>query len=349
MQAAVLHGVGDLRVEDRPTPRPGPLDVVVQVSHCGVCGTDLHMVIEGWGRPGSVGGHEWSGRVVAVGSEVDDLDVGAAVVGGPAVACGACTACRAGRPSLCSDRGAAGDSQRDGAFADLVCVDHRTVVAVPDGLALRAAALAEPLAVSLHAVTRSDARPGDRVLVTGAGPIGLLTVAALRARGITDVVVSEPSPQRRDLAVALGAEALEPAELETVSIAEPFRIVAAPFDAAIECSGKPAAMEAACCQLRRGGTLVLVGTGIESPDLDPNRILLNELVITGAYEYDAGGFDEALSLLASGPIDVDPVLAADDVPLDGLLRAMEGLATGRISGKVLVAPTGRSDGQRPPR
>ena len=95
MQAAVLHGARDLRVESRPAPDPGPGDVVVEVSHCGVCGTDLHMVIEGWGRPGTVGGHEWSGRVVAVGSEIDDVAVGAAVVGGPAVVCGTCAACLA--------------------------------------------------------------------------------------------------------------------------------------------------------------------------------------------------------------------------------------------------------------
>ncbi len=342
MQAAVLHGARDLRIERRPAPRPGPQDVVVEVSHCGVCGTDLHMVIEGWGRPGTVGGHEWSGRVVAVGSDVDGLGVGAAVVGGPAVVCGTCPACRAQRPSLCRDRSGAGEQQRDGAFADLVCVDHRTVVTVPQDLSLRRAALAEPFAVALHAVTRCGAGPGDRVLVTGAGPIGLLTVAALRARGITDIMVSEPTESRRELAVALGAEAREPGDLETISIVEPFRIVAEPFDAAIECSGKPAAIVAASCQLRRGGTLVLVGTGIESPDLDPNRILLNELVITGAYEYDANGFDEALALLASDRVDLGPVLGAD-VPLDGLFTAMLDLATGRLAGKVLVAPAGTID------
>jgi threonine dehydrogenase-like Zn-dependent dehydrogenase len=98
------------------------------------------------------------------------------------------------------------------------------------------------------------------------------------------------------------------------------------------------AMEAALCQLRRGGTLVLVGTGMQPPTLDPNRILLNELVVTGAYEYDAGGFDEALNLLASGGLDLTPLLAPDDVPLTSLLTAMEDLAAGHIAGKVLVAP-----------
>ena len=346
MQAAVLHGARDLRIESRPAPDPGPGDVVVEVSHCGVCGTDLHMVIEGWGRPGTVGGHEWSGRVVAVGPGVDDVAVGAAVVGGPAVACGTCAACRDGRPSLCVERGAAGTEGNDGAFARFVRADHRSVMEVHGAMDLRVAALAEPLAVSLHAVTRSSARPGDRVLVSGAGPIGALAVVALRARGITDVVVSEPRRTRRDLAGALGAEVIEPAALETVTVAEPHRVVADPFDAAIECSGKHLAMEAALCQLRRGGTLVLVGTGMQPPTFDPNRILLNELVVTGAYEYDAGGFDEALDILASGELDVATLLAPDDVPLTGLLTAMEDLADGHIAGKVMVAPGLSGDDRR---
>jgi 2-desacetyl-2-hydroxyethyl bacteriochlorophyllide A dehydrogenase len=244
------------------------------------------------------------------------------------------------------DRGAAGAEGNDGAFARFVRVDHRTVVEIPGGLDLRVAALAEPLAVSLHAVTRSNARPGDRVLVIGAGPIGALAVIALRARGITDLVVSEPRRTRRALARALGAEVIEPDALETISIAEPHRVVAEPFDAVVECSGKREAMEAALCQLRRGGTLVLVGTGMEPPTFDPNRILLNELVVTGAFEYDTGGFDEALHILASGELDVATLLAPDDVPLSGLLAAMEDLAAGNIAGKVLTAPGLSGDDRR---
>lgn len=338
MRAAVLHGPRDLRVEARPVPTPGPTDVVVEVSHCGVCGTDLHMVVDGWGRPGSVGGHEWSGQVVEVGAEVTDLRPGDPVAGIATPGCGACASCRDHRPSLCLDRNVTGSDGRDGAFAELVCVDRRAVVSVPDHLDLRIAALAEPLAVALHGITRSGARPGDRALVMGGGPIGALTILGLRARGIDDVVVCEPRPDRAALAERLGATVVGPDDLETITIVEPSRIVAEPFDVAIECSGKAPAMNAALCQLRRGGTLVLVGSGIETPAFDPNRILLNELVITGAFEYDAGGLAEAVALLADGTVDVDPVVEADTVGLDGLLPAMEGLADGTIAGKVLVRP-----------
>lgn len=340
MHAAVLHGPRDLRIEDRAVPEPGPGEVVAEVSHCGICGTDLHMVVEGWGQPGSVGGHEWSGTVVAVGPDVGSLEVGSQIVGG-SLSCRQCAPCRTHRPSLCERRGPVGTGgigAIDGAFAHYVRAAAHTVVPVPDGLDLRTAALAEPLAVALHAVTLSGVGPGDRVLVTGAGPIGALVVVALVGRGVTDIVVSEPRPERQELARRLGASVVEPGSLEIITIVEPHRIVDEPFDAVIECSGKSVAMDAGLCQLRRGGTLVLVGTGIDGPHFDPNRILLNELIVTGAFEYDEDGIEEALSLLAGG-LDVSPLLTDDDVPLAGLLRAMEDLADGRRTGKVLVSPT----------
>ncbi len=339
MPAAVLHGPGDVRVEDRPVPQAGARQVVVEVSHCGICGTDLHMAIEGWGRPGSVGGHEWSGTVAATGDDVTRVAVGDAVVGGPTPACDRCEPCRAGRPSLCMTRGTPGvEAGADGAFARYVLADERAVVPVPAGLDLRTAALAEPLAVALHAVTRSGVAAGQRALVTGAGPIGTLAVVALQARGVTDIVVSEPHPLRQELARRLGAVVVDPSDLEVPSIAEPNRVVDGAVDVALECSGRAEAMVAAAAQLRRGGTLVLVGTGVEPPRFDPNRILLNELVVTGAFEYDAGGIDDAVALLASGGADVRTLVEPDDVGLDGLLDAMQGLHAGRVAGKVLVSP-----------
>jgi (R,R)-butanediol dehydrogenase/meso-butanediol dehydrogenase/diacetyl reductase len=175
------------------------------------------------------------------------------------------------------------------------------------------------------------------VLVTGTGPIGLLTIAALRAMGVDDITVSEPGEARRQRALAVGARtALTPDAL--VAPAMPFDVVDEPFDVALECSGRADAMEAALGQLGRGGRLVLVGAGIKPPRFDPNRILMNELVITGAFVYDAGGFERALELLASGQLPTEHLLEPDDVPLSGLLDAMERLARGELAGKVLVAP-----------
>jgi len=338
MPVAVYRNKGEIAVEHKLVPDPGPGEVLVEVSHCGVCGTDIHMVLEGWGRPGSVGGHEWSGRIVAVGPGVDERWVaGASVVGGELVGCGACPMCADGRPSLCQRRPPVTGSGHDGAFAGYVVTPATGLLPVHDGVSLRAAALTEPLAVAMHAITRSGARVGDRVLVTGAGPIGLLAVAALRAQGVDDVVVSEPAASRRERATAVGASVVvEPADLRPPPL--PMDLIDEPFDVVLECSGRADAMEVGLSQLGRGGRLVLVGTGMHAPRLDNNRILLNELLITGAYNYDGGGFAAALELLASGRLPVDDLIEPDDVPLSGLLDAMLKLASGDLAGKVLVNP-----------
>jgi 2-desacetyl-2-hydroxyethyl bacteriochlorophyllide A dehydrogenase len=344
MPAAVYRGPRRLEVEERPVPRPGPADVLVEVSHCGVCGSDLHFVLEGWGRPGSVGGHEYAGRVVDTGAEVTGWRVGDAVVGGPRPACGRCPACVARRPSLCADRDAPGAGGPDGAFARYVQAPAGALVPVPPGLDLRTAALAEPLAVALHAIDRSGVGPGGRALVCGAGPIGALVVAALGAREVA-VVVTEPGEARRRLAARLGAEVVTPEELDVPPFGDPGRVVDGAVDVALECSGKAAAMEAALTQLVRGGTLVLVGAGIDPPRFDQNRILVNELVVTGSFEYGAGGVADAVRLLASGTLPVEDLLEPTDVALPDLLGAMERLANGELAGKVLVTPNhGGSDG-----
>jgi threonine dehydrogenase-like Zn-dependent dehydrogenase len=240
---------------------------------------------------------------------------------------------------LCEGRDTPGIGPEQGGFATYKRSPATELLPMPDGLDPRAAALAEPLAVALHGIHQSGIEPGQRALVMGAGPIGALTIAALRAMGVDDVTAVEPAPSRQALASAVGATAVrEPGDLVVPSIAEPGLVVDGAVDVVLECSGKAKAMEAGLAQLVRGGTLVLVGAGIEPPRFDPNRILLNELVITGAFTYDLGGFDEALALLASGSMPVDHLLEPEVVPLDGLLDAMRGLADGRLAGKVLVSP-----------
>ena len=328
---------GRVEVAERPLRELGSHDVLLQVSHCGVCGSDIHFVLQGWGRPGSVEGHEYSATVVAVGDGVTDWAVGDEVVGGPSPRCGTCEYCLAGRPSLCVGRSAAGvDEYPDGAFAEYVVAAEREILRIPAGVSLRAAALAEPLAVALHGLTRGGVQAGQRLLVTGGGPIGALSVAAARARGVTDIVVSEPHPRRRTLCERLGAVTVEPDSLAPPPM--PHATVEEPFDVALECSGHPAAMEAALSQLKRGGTLVLVGAGIQRPRFDNNRILLNELTITGSFVYDADGFERALELLAQPGFPSDVLIEPGDVPLGGVLDALHGLESGDLAGKVMIVP-----------
>jgi threonine dehydrogenase-like Zn-dependent dehydrogenase len=339
MRAAVVRGRGEIAVEERPRPQLDDRDVLVEVSFCGVCGSDIHMALDGWGRPGSILGHEWSGVVAEVGPSVRRWSQGDPVVGGPTRRCGVCRPCRAGRPALCDKRSTPGTTEWQGAFATYIRAHEDELLALPTGVDLRSAALAEPLAVALHGLTQARVENDDRALVVGVGPIGQLTLAALRARGVHDVGAVEPAPSRARLARALGAASVRaPDELEVPSIAEPDRIVADAVDVVFECSGKRSAMEAGLAQLRRGGRLVLVGAGIEAPRFDPNRILLNELVVTGSFTYDATGFDDALELISSGRIPVDLLLEPDEVPLSGVRSTMEQLARGELAAKVLVVP-----------
>jgi threonine dehydrogenase-like Zn-dependent dehydrogenase len=342
MPAAVFMGLRDVALEERATPTPGPGELLLEVSHCGICGSDLHFLLE-WGtlggRSGVVEGHEFSGTVAAVGPGVDNWRVGDRVVGGPSPKCGRCEYCAAHRTSLCVERGrtGVGESAWQGAFAGYKIVSAAEALRVPDELSMKHAALTEPLAVALHGITQGGgARPGTRWLVTGGGPIGFLSVAALKALGVDDVVVSEPKARRRELCEKLGARTVEPEELPTPQW--PHDMVDEPFDAALECSGNGRAQESALAQLKRAGTLVLVGAGMARPKFDPNRILLNELVVTGAYVYDHDGFPRALALLASGKMPNDLLVEPDDYPLNRLLDAAVGLFEGDLAAKAMVVP-----------
>lgn len=339
MRAAVYRSPGELTIDRIPVPEVGRRDVLVEVRHCGVCGSDLHMVLDGWGRPGSTGGHEYSGVVVEVGPEAVGWSLGDRVIGGPGTRCGTCGPCREGRPSLCVSRftPGTGTQERNGAFARYVASQDDSLVAVPEGLDLRAAALTEPLSVAVHAVRQSRAEPQSRVLVTGAGPIGLLVIAVLRARGVDDVTVSEPATLREMRAVAVGATAtLHPREMARPRM--PMDLAAEPFDIAIECSGRGVAQQAALCQLGRAGTLVLVGAGMDHPSFDTNRILLNELVVTGSNEYAEGDYPKAVELLAAGAVPTGLLIEEEDIGLDDLLPTMRKMAAGELAGKVMVDP-----------
>jgi threonine dehydrogenase-like Zn-dependent dehydrogenase len=328
-----------VREVDVPTPAPG--EVLVRIEYCGICGTDLHNTLEGWARPGTVGGHEWSGRIVATGADVTGWSEGDLVVGGPSW-CGKCEWCRRGRPALCTaDPIRGGGPGHSGAFAEYHAARADTVHRAPAGLAPRVAALSEPLAVAMHGITAAELPdPSERVhiLVSGAGPLGLLIIAALRAEGYDDVLVSEPTGPRRAQAVAVGAtRAVPPGELPAVPDL-PTHALQDGFDVVFETSGQAIAITTGLGLLRPAGRLVLLGTGAMSVKLDPIRILLNELVVTGAYCYDDGGIEEALAMLAADRLPVAALVGEDDTSLDGLLDTMRRLRSGEIATKTLVRP-----------
>jgi threonine dehydrogenase-like Zn-dependent dehydrogenase len=338
MPAAVYVGDGAIEVRDVAVPDLGTDQVRIAVSHCGICGTDLHLVLENMGRPGSGLGHEWSGTIAALGADVTGWAAGDRVVAGPPPGCGVCRACRRGRPSVCLDPPAPAGSPggHRGAFAPYTTVAASRLLRIPDSLSTRAAALTEPTAVALHAATLSGVSTDDRVLVTGAGPLGLLVTAVLKAQGVEDITVSEPAPVRRDRALAVGAaRVVTPADLPPATRGE---VAEEPYSVVLECSGRGEAAEAGLDQLDYAGTFVFVGTSMRYPRVNHNRVIILESTIVGAYNYDADGFAHALEVLASGRMPLDALIEPGDVLLDGLFDVMLRCAAGEVPGKVMIRP-----------
>jgi (R,R)-butanediol dehydrogenase / meso-butanediol dehydrogenase / diacetyl reductase len=341
MPAAVYIGEGEIAVRELDVPELSPTDALVEVSHCGICGTDLHLVLEKYARPDSVLGHEWAGTIVALGAGVTGWEVGARVVQNPTPGCGECRACLRGRQSVCLRREPPDLLDfTTGAFTRYKVVPQARLLRVPDSLSTRAAALTEPTAIAIHTVKLSEVTPADRVLVTGGGPVGLLTTAVLRAHGVDDITVSEPAPMRRERALAVGAaRVIEPGDLPRAPMGRPGP---EPYTMAFECSGNAKAAESAFDQLDYAGTLVFVGTGHDWPRINHNRAIVLELSIIAAYNYDIAGFGPALDLLASGRLPLDQLIEPDDVLLDDVLGTMHRLAAGELPGKVMVRPDTRS-------
>ncbi|MGW1755788.1 L-idonate 5-dehydrogenase [Streptomyces mirabilis] len=304
MLGCVIHGQGDLRVDELPVPSAGPGEALVAVRYGGVCGSDLHY----W-RHGGVGdfrllepmvlGHEVVGTVLSYGDGATGPAPGTAVAVHPATPCGVCPECADGRANVCRDTRYLGSAARtphvQGGFAAQVVVPARQLRELPAGLPLRRAALAEPLSVALHAVRRAGAVKDRHVLVTGAGPIGCLVVAAAKAAGAARVTVTDLLPQALSYAVAVGADAVVRAD-DPADPGWPTEI-----DVAVEASGVAAGLDTCLRLVRRGG--VVVQLGMLPPGQSPfagNLVVSREIELRGAFRFDAE-FDDALVLLAAEP------------------------------------------------
>jgi L-idonate 5-dehydrogenase len=317
MTAAVLHGARDVRVEPYPRPELAPGQALLRVRRVGMCGSDLHYFEHGYcagfvpTRP-FVLGHELAAEVAAVGDGVSGLPLGTRVAVNPARACGACEACTGGRRNLCSRTIMLGSASTrpptDGAFAELVAVRADQCHPLPASLDDGAGALIEPLAVALHAVRRAGPLAARRVLVSGAGTIGLLAAMAARASGASSVVSCDLSASRRARALRLGADhALDPAD---AALAERARELAGDgFDVVVEAAGAPASLGRAFELVRPGGTIVQVGTlGAADVPLPANQLMNRELQLVGSFRY-GDEFKDAIGLVASGAVRVDELVS----------------------------------------
>ncbi|WP_114560902.1 NAD(P)-dependent alcohol dehydrogenase [Desertihabitans aurantiacus] len=337
MRVSLLERAGEIGPAERPVPTPGPDEVLVRVASVGICGSDVHYYRHGRiadfvVREPLVLGHEASGTVVAVGEGVDPARVGQRVAMEPGVPCRHCEQCKHGRYNLCPDVVFFATPPVDGTFAEYVTLAADFAHPVPDSLSDDAAALIEPLSVGVWACRKAEVGAGTKLLVTGAGPIGLVTVQVARALGASEIVVTDVDPGR--LAVAERYGATETVDVRTGTL-DHLAAGAGRMDAFIECSGAQPAVLAGFPTVRGAGRIVLVGMGADELTIPVGLLQNRELVLTGTFRY-ANTYPTAIALAASGRVDLDGLVTGRF----GLDRAEEALQSTGTPGviKSVVRP-----------
>ena len=319
--AAVMHGTRDVRVEERAVPEPGPHEVLVEIKAVGVCGSDVHYYEEG--RIGDfvvreplILGHESAGVVVGLGDEVTKHATGERVTLEPGVPDMVCHECRAGRYNLCPNVRFFATPPIDGAFTNYVTIHEDFAFTLPDSLSDEVGALMEPLSVGIWACWKANVTAGDRVLVTGAGPIGLLAMQVARALGAAEVTVTDVSPERLELAEKTGAT-------RTVDVSEEsLGEAGVEANALIECSGDQRALNDGIRTLLPAGIAVMVGMGPDEISVPLGYILPREITLTGTFRY-ANTYPAAIGLTANGQVDLESIITShyDLRETDEALRA----------------------------
>lgn len=342
MKAAVFHAAHDIRVEDVTAPTVvGPREVLVRPYWCGICGTDLHEYAQGpivtpaTPHPlnGSVLpqilGHEFSAEVVEVGTEVTRVKVGDRVSAMPLLFDNECYYCRRGLNHLCVKMACVGLSYAWGGIAELAVLPDSILTVLPEGVSELQGALVEPAAVAAYGVDTGHVRPGDTVLITGAGPIGAL--ATLYAASIgARVFVSELNPTRQALIRNLGvAEVLDPSTVDVAAYLKDLH-EGIGVDAAIECSGNERALQTALASVRSAGRVVQTGLHTKPASIEPMALSEHDITLAGTWCYPVTDFPRIVSLIASGRYPVEKVVSAQIAMEDIVEKGFE----------TLLSPTG---------
>ena len=306
-RAAVMYGTHDVRLEDKPVPEPGAKEVLVKIKAVGVCGSDVHYYEEG--RIGTfvveeplILGHEAMGTIIGLGEDVTKHEVGERVTLEPGVPDMTCRECRAGRYNLCPNVRFFATPPIDGAFTNHVTIHEDFAFTLPDKLSDNAGALIEPLSVGIWSCRKAGIEAGDHVLVSGAGPIGLLAMQMALAQGATEVTITDVAPARLEMAQKTGAS-------RTINVAEePLEDAGVEVDALIECSGNQRALNDGIRCIRPAGTAVVVGMGPGEESSIPLAFIQNhEVWLTGTFRF-ANTYPAAIELAATGKVDLDAIV-----------------------------------------
>lgn len=332
MRASYLLKQGELAVKDVPIPELEPDEVLVRVAAVGVCGSDVHYYQHGKIGPYVVNepmilGHELSGTIEAAGSDVHPSRVGQRVAVEPQRPCNECKQCLAGRYNLCPRMEFYATPPIDGAFAEFVKIQERFAFLIPDNVSFEAAALIEPLSVCVWAAQKAEIKDGSRVLIAGAGPIGVIMAQVASAFGASEVIITDIAEDRRRFALDFGAtKALDPRvdQVEGLGV-----------DAFVDASGVAQAVYSGIKAVGPAGRVLLVGLGNDDMNLPVSHIQNNEIWVTGVFRY-ANTWPTGIELVANGKVNLD-VLVTHSFGLD---EVEEALNAGKLSGsmKIVVKP-----------
>jgi (R,R)-butanediol dehydrogenase / meso-butanediol dehydrogenase / diacetyl reductase len=327
MRAAVTRGGGAFDLTTVEDPLPGHGELLLRVSACGLCGSDLK-AREAMSA-GVIMGHEFGGEVIGVGAGSVGWAEGMRAAVLPVGSCGTCGPCQAGEVVHCASAVLVGLGGSPGGFAELAVVPAASSFALPESLPPTSAALVEPYAVGLHTIEAVGIRPGDSVLVVGAGTVGLTSMTWARLRGAERITVADPNAARRSAAEGFGATD----SLVSVSDAPP-----ASYDVTIECVGKPGLLDQCIVATKPKGRIVVAGVCTEQDLFWPVAALLKELTIRFAAYYAPREFASVIDAFTSGVI--DPVrIVGQTMQLEALPAAFDALMAGSVSGKILIEPS----------
>ncbi len=343
MKAAIIHAPRDLRIEETETPDVGPGDVKIRIRAGGICGSDLHYYLHGgFGavrlKQPMILGHEIAGEVIEVGAEVRLVRTGDRVAVNPSNPCGRCRFCLDGQPNHCLDMRFYGSAMRmphvHGGFREVLVCSEAQAVKVPGGLSLETAAFAEPVSVCLHAARQAGPLLGKRVLVTGAGPIGAITMMVARHAGAREIVATDIADAPLAMARRIGADTALNTGTDPDAMTK-FKADKGYFDTVFEASGSGIALAGALEVTRPGGTIVQVGLGGGEMTLPVNMLVAKEISLRGTFRFHEE-FAWAVDFLASGALNVAPLLT-EVVPLAEAVRGFELAADKTRAMKVQLA------------
>lgn len=342
MQVGLVTGQRQLTLKEMPAPKASPGRAVVDISYCGICGTDLHAYLSGAPYNPAICGHEWVGQISATAADVKHVQDGDRVAIGAAHPCGRCTACQRGNTSHCElvFAGATGQgpmAAAHGGFARAIAFDASRLYQVPPGVTDEQAALLEPTTVAVHALRRTPINLGDRVIVIGGGPIGLLVLQAAHLSGAGCCVLLEPEPARRALGASLGADlTLDPGAADFEEALTRY-IGSDGADVVFECAGVASTIQTSVNLVRRGGVVSLVGVAASQATIEPAIWLIKEPRLVSSIAYLAEDFDIAKDLVARGRIQTEP-LHTSTVSLREMSAAFDRLVEHPTEVKILVDP-----------